>query len=476
MFKIFQNHLRLFWLTTAAAVALRLHFGLKVIHGLDGDNAVYTALARNLFQHHVYGMMHGAICVPTMIRMPGYPMFLASCFGLFGVDHYRPVLLIQALFDLAACFLIADIVRRIAGERASRWAFIAAAICPFTATYAGCLLTESLEIFFTALATDLAIVAFDAFSPGDARATRRSLLYWACCGAAIAAAILLRPDGGLLLGCIGLVMIWQMVRRREWKHYIAAGLVISAVALAPLAPWAARNYRIFHVVEPLVNPYAIDPGEFEPMGFNLWVYTWIIDYSSTEDLTFRISGDKFDMNAIPDRAFSDDAERQWVARLAAEYNKDYEMTRELDAQFRIIAERRIREHPLRIRLLYPAARMFSMWLRPRTEMLPLDTHWWEFEQDPHDSIIGMLLGALNALYLFAALAGAIRGRHNIRLLGLLIVYPVVRSAMLWHLNTVEDRYTLECFPMVIALAGCYIATIRFGRGKKESQPLADATS
>ncbi len=471
MLRIFQNHRKLFWIATAVGVAIRLHFGLKVITHLDGDNEVYTALARNLIQQHVYGMMHGAACVPTMIRMPGYPSFLAACYALFGLDYYRPILLIQAMFDLITCFLIADIARRLAGERAGRWAYVAAAFCPFAATYAGCLLTESLEIFFTALATNLAIISFDAYSPGDSSSARRSLGFWALCGFSLGLAILLRPDGGLLLGSIGLVMIWQMFRTRQWKHYVAAGLLITAVALVPLVPWAIRNYRVFHVVQPLVNPAALDPGEFEPFGFDLWVYTWIIDYSTTEDLTFRISGDKFDMNAIPDRAFSDDAERQEVARLAAEYNLDYEMTPELDAKFRVIAERHIREHPWRVKLVYPVARLLGMWFRPRTEMLPLDTHWWAFEDDPHDSTIAVLLGILNALYMFAALAGIVRCRRDIRFLGLLLIYPIVRSALLWQMATVEDRYTLECFPMVLVLAGAYLGQLRSGR-RKEEEPLA----
>jgi len=473
VFKIFQNHRRLFWLATAAGIAIRLHFGLKIIGRLDGDNAVYTALARNLVLHHVYGLMHELVCVPTMIRMPGYPSFLAACFAIFGVDYYRPILLIQAAVDLGTCFLIADIARRLVGERAARWAYIAAAVCPFIATYAGCLLSECLEIFFTSLAIDLAIVAFDAYSSGS---SGRSFRYWALCGASLAVTILLRPDGGLVLGSIGLVMVWQMFRTRQWKHHVAAGLVVTVVALSPLVPWAIRNYRIFHVVQPLVNPAALDPGEFEPFGFDAWVNTWIIDYSTTEDLTFRIDSDKFDMNAIPDRAFSDDAERQQVAWLAAEYNKNYEMTPTIDAKFGAIAARHVREHPLRVKLIYPAGRLLGMWFRPRTEMLPLDTHWWEFEDDPHDSTIAVLLAILNAIYMFTALAGLIKARRDLRFLGLLVVYPVVRSALLWHMSTVEDRYTLECFPMVIVLASAYLAQLRFGRRKAEAQPTSPAVN
>ena len=90
--------------------------------------------------------------MPTLSRLPGYPAFLAIIFWLFGDENYRAVLLVQVLFDLATCFLIADMARRFFGGRAAQAAFLLAAICPFLANYAAAALTETLEIFFTALA------------------------------------------------------------------------------------------------------------------------------------------------------------------------------------------------------------------------------------------------------------------------------------------------------------------------------------
>ena len=61
----------------------------------------------------------------------------------------------QVLFDLATCFLIADMARRLVFRDApAQAAFLLAALCPFLANYAAAALTETLEIFFTALALD----------------------------------------------------------------------------------------------------------------------------------------------------------------------------------------------------------------------------------------------------------------------------------------------------------------------------------
>src|SRR5882762_8202149 len=39
---------------------------------------------------------------PTLIRLPGYPLFLAACFRIFGVDNYRAVAWLQIILELAA--------------------------------------------------------------------------------------------------------------------------------------------------------------------------------------------------------------------------------------------------------------------------------------------------------------------------------------------------------------------------------------
>src|SRR6185369_5806873 len=112
---------------------------------------------KNWLTHGIYGVSDGAAINPTYIRLPGYPAFLAAVFSIFVMKHYRAVLLIQIFIDLASCFLIADIARRLFSDRAAKGAFLLAALCPFFANYAAAALTETLEIFFTALALNLAV-------------------------------------------------------------------------------------------------------------------------------------------------------------------------------------------------------------------------------------------------------------------------------------------------------------------------------
>ena len=77
------------------------------------------------------------------------------------MEHYRAVLVMQMFVDIGTCFVIADLARRLISLRAARVAFLLAALCPFLANYAANALTETLEVFFTALALDLAIAGLE---------------------------------------------------------------------------------------------------------------------------------------------------------------------------------------------------------------------------------------------------------------------------------------------------------------------------
>jgi hypothetical protein len=96
-------------------------------------------------------------------------------------------------------------------------------------------------------------------------------------------------------------------------------------------------------------------------------------------------------------------------------------------------------------------RIADMWLRPRTETLPSDTRWWEFDDDPEWLALAVTLGVVNLFYVGAAFAGLLRGRFAPHL-GLLLTFVILRSAFLGTLENPEPRYTLECYPLVIILA------------------------
>jgi 4-amino-4-deoxy-L-arabinose transferase-like glycosyltransferase len=456
---LLNRHRWWFFATTILAVLLRLFFLLK-LPVIAGDTLIYGDIAKCLINNHMFGIEKLAGWEPTLIRLPGYPFFLAFTFLIFGQDRYFGAMLFQLVFDVLTCFLVADIARRVLSERAARTAFMLAACCPFVINYVATPLTECLEIFFIAAAVDCAIVALDA----------RRLRWWALCGVACAGAILLRPDGGLILGCIGLPVVGRILaeptRRRE---LLTASLLLGAVSLAPLAPWTVRNWHVFHVFQPLVTAHASDPGEFVPLGWERWFKTWLIDYASVEDVGFQVSGGSLDVGDIPDRAYNSQGQRALVRSLVDQYNVKRLMTPQLDQQFAELAAENIRLHPIRYYLLLPTARMLDMWFRPRSEMLPLNTHFWEISDSTYSSCCDIALGLLNLAYVAAAIAGARLMRLRIRHLALLLTYPIVRSLFLATTGASEDRYTLECFPFVLILAAGFLTWYQERRAQRKQR-------
>jgi 4-amino-4-deoxy-L-arabinose transferase-like glycosyltransferase len=455
--ELLRQHFRFFLFATLAGLALRLFFIFR-FPALTGDSFVYGDIAKNWLQHGIYGLSGPDEISPTYIRLPGYPAFLAAVFAIFGMEHYRAVLVLQMFVDIGTCFLIADMARRLISPRAAKAAFLLAALCPFFANYAAAALTETLEVFFTALALDFAIAGLDSLETGRMRA-------WLGCGLAIGAAILLRPDGGLLLVTIGLYLFVLLVRALKTRagpalsgaegapapHVVRAALIVAVVSLAPLVPWTWRNLHTFHRFQPLAPRYANEEDEYVPMGFHRWVKTWIADYVSVEEIYWLVPGDKIDADKLPNRASDSDEQRERTEELLDDYNEELQVTPELDARFEALAAERIHAAPLRYYLWLPLVRIADMWLRPRTELLPSDSRWWEFDDEPKWSAVAVGLGIINIVYLAAALAGLVRGRF-ISHLGLLLTFVILRSVFLGTLENPEPRYTLEGYPVVIILA------------------------
>jgi 4-amino-4-deoxy-L-arabinose transferase-like glycosyltransferase len=449
--KLVRGSARFFLIATLAAFALRLFFYFKFPH-VAGDSLIYGDIAKNWLDQGVFGLTHSDGVHPTWIRLPGYPAFVAACFVLFGREHYHAVLLVQIVIDVATCFFIADLARRSVSDRAARWAFLLAALCPFTANYSVAPLAETLSIFFVSVALDAAVAGFRASDEG-----RAGWPGWTCCGVAIACGILLRPDGGILLVALGLYLLWRMWRSPQQSFQLfCAGILVLAISLAPLVPWTIRNWRDFHRFMPLVPQSASDPDEFVPDGLDKWTRTWAVDYVSTEEVYWEIPGDKVDINSLPSRAFDNPQQRTQTQAILNDYAHVLVINPALNARLHALADERVRAQPLRFYVWLPALRSVDMWLRPRTEMLPVSSRWWEYSDDIESFVVGAIWGGLNLLFVLAAVMGIVRGPHP-RYLGMMLLFVVLRSAFLGTLPNPEPRYTLECYPVVLLLGGAWIS-------------------
>jgi hypothetical protein len=472
----------------AAGLALRLWM-LRQFFLVNGDSLIYGGLAKNLLLHGRYALNGaGNELYPTLIRLPGYPLFLAGCFRAFGMENYAAVAWAQIALELAGCLLLADFARRIAPEAISRGAahgtLWLAALCPFTAIYAAEPMAEAPTLFMIALA--LWSVARFRARPGWGPALSFTF--------AATYAALLRPDGALVAVALAPALVLGLKRgekklaseakaltnqscpfkaaklpgapslrrscfcrkgeKPQAPRLIRMAVVCVLLALAPFAAWSWRNWQVFHVFQPLASRLATDPGEPVHSGWERWVKSWCLDFVSTYNIYWNVPGDRLQVSQLPGRAFDSAGQYAETAALAADYNAVEEITPALDARFGRLADERLAAHPLRTALGLPLGRMADMWLRPRVENLPINLDWWVYAHHRAETRFSWAYAGLNALYLLLAIAGLwLRPRFWRPML----VYLLLRSALLTTVEAPEARYTLECFPMLFALGGVALA-------------------
>ena len=466
----FRGTLAIVLLALALGLWLRLWF-LWHFPQVNGDGLIYGDIAKNWLLHGVYGRTDygaaGATIHPTLIRLPGYPLFLAACFRIFGVDHYGAVLYLQLVIDLGSALIIGWTARAIAGNRAGVWALVLAALCPFTANYVAAPLSETLSIFCIAVAC--AGLVWLQMRPG-----------WRPClllAASWSYATLLRPDGALLAVASLLAIVAfanrsfltfpPLGRARAWR----LGLCACLLSLLPFVVWTARNFRTFHIFEPLAPRYATDPGEFTAPGFQRWMKTWIVDFASTSDIYWNVDSAPLEVNLLPSRAFDSPAERQQTGDIFSAYNESTTLTPTIDARFDELAAERERAHPLRSYVELPLLRVLDMWLRPRTEMLNIELRWWQYDRHNAETEFAAGYAALNLVYIVLAVVGAWRLRRRATMLVAAIVsYCLLRSLLLATIEAPEARYTIEAFPMLCILAGAAFASL------KSSEPASELTA
>jgi hypothetical protein len=471
-----------FWLWAGAALLagllLRLWFVTHMAR-VAGDSLVYGEIAKTWLQHGVYGFAEagptpGSIVVrPTLCRLPGYPLFLAACFRLFGMDDFHAALNVQVAVDLVTCWLVSALAGRLFGRRARLWVLWLAALCPFTANYTSTALAETLVFATIAL-------AFYAFARWQDAGLGYNRWLWTVAGA-LTYSILLRPEQGLLAAAVLPAMLWRSLENRGHRRPLRSALPVLAAALGvalPLLLWTARNERIFHVFQPLSPRAANDPGEVVLHGFGHWYRSWAIDFAATDEFCWPMDGERIEFSNLPQSAFAaatpsaSQEMRRRTAVLLDDYNATLTLTPALDDRFAALGDELIHAHPVRYYIGLHIARVVDMTLRPRTELMPVEDEWWRWREHHAQTAFAAAYAALNLAYFVLAYAGFYVWRRN----GWLSYNPLdpgqrayrelayamaasllLRAVLLLFIDNSEPRYTLEFFPVFFVWIGALFA-------------------
>jgi len=264
-----------------------------------------------------------------------------------------------------------------------------------------------------------------------------------------------RPEAPLVLAAAGLALCLRWRRRANWPKLILAVCWMCVGLLFALLPWAARNARTLGRIEFLGPRYAQSYGDFIPRGFFAWTQTWMTRFGDAYMVNWKLGKEPLRVDALPASAFDSDAERARVAALLEEYDANLRITPALDHQFAILARERAVRHPWRTYVSMPAGRILAMWFTPRVELLPFSGELWppgeKWRENRADFGVTLGFGILGIVYAGLALCGLWRWRGGTAAT-FLILFVAIRTVALTQLQTVEPRYVVECFPVVLAFS------------------------
>src|SRR5689334_22242625 len=312
------------------ALGFRLFIALRLPNDEPDDGRVYAQIAVNVLEQHVYSHESQAPYNPSLIRVPGYPLFLAGVYKIFGHGNNTAVRVVQAVIDTATCVLLALVAFQWVGdpERKHRGAIIAfalAAVCPFTSIYVATVLSEVPTNF---LAAAMVLAVTSAFKAIDAGERRKAIVWWSVSGLLAGLAVLFRPDSGLFAAAVGLTLVLSLLLTRRLselksrvKAFLVSAVLFSVAFCIVLMPWTIRNYRVYHLFQPLSPAHGEMPGEFVPRGYLLWLRTWLDDERYIAPVLWTVDARRIQITDFPSRAFDSPEERDRVAALLDKYNK-----------------------------------------------------------------------------------------------------------------------------------------------------------
>lgn len=271
------------WVLFAAGCVVRLiYVSARGFGNFEaGDTPMYDTISANLVNGAGFALASGA----TAFRVPGYPLFLAGVYWLFGSQNHIPVQILQIILGATVPLVLVAIGLELGDRRVAWFAGWVGVFHINLVFWVGYVLKEGLFI-------PLLMVAFYFVL----RLRRDvSLTSLALGGLAMGAVAMTRPTSLPFLATVPLWLLWSWRRKRRadlWRV-----LVLLLFSIVVIIPWAARNYVVFKRIVPFSTGGVIA----------LWYGTqWDeIDRSKgpIDDPTAGLGLDEFEARATYMRAF-----------------------------------------------------------------------------------------------------------------------------------------------------------------------------
>jgi 4-amino-4-deoxy-L-arabinose transferase-like glycosyltransferase len=407
-------------LTLAMCIQVGMVLLLAEPNGGGGpDSFEYSRHAQSMLRHGVYSLDGRT---PDRMRQPGYPLFLAVVYALFGPSN-TPVYYVQAVLNTVNVFLVWKLARILGlSSGVAAGAALLLAVYPPFARLSGLILNETLSILL--LLSFAVVFVRTAAEPLAGRAI--------ALGSLLGVHTLCRPITALFPVWLT-VLMWFVLRRARPALRIGA-LATVGFALA-LVPWTARN--------------AIVLGR--------------ATFLSTEGGASLYVGVRPDAEQIWDRGLESFLESGEVRAIIGDA---YYISEEADDRFRAAAFSRLLQDPASSLLHGMIQVVKALTYMPGVRTVTREHPW----------LWGPLVAVPSAL-LALAIYGALTTRCRL-MTALVLGIPVYYTAVLAPLFAVP-RHMLPLFPFIAigAAAGTASILARLASGAlAPARGLADARS
>lgn len=401
---------RLAFIIAAIAIVVRILYSVAYPQlPLINDSAAYATLGMNVATGYGYTLDASA---PDTYWPPGYPLFIAMLFRIFG-EELLVARITQAILGGALVLMTYLLAEKLFGRNTATVASSITALYPGLVLYSGMILTETLYATLF-----LAVVVLLL------RKTWNGLCMVAI-GALVGLGTLVRKEFMVfplfLLGMIAMMRLLERPHAQTLRMRISVlpklALFLLGMAIV-LTPWVVRNYAVADAFI-LVSAHS---------GDALWLSTYPEDWQEWQPLPPELQKQLEGLTPI-----------------------------EHDAVFRREALKNLRAHPLAY-LQMSGKRFIRFWIGSHTGTLSGFTE--SFQQAlvaGHRSIFAgkALLLLLNTAIIVLGGVGAVWVLRNTSMpivQKAILLSPIAFKMMLHTLTFSTSRYQIPIMPFVIILA------------------------
>jgi len=243
------------------AVSLRLIFFLieapwniyilenKIIK-MGTDQRGYHQLAINLMEHHEFTFKAGL--PPIALRTPGYPLFIAIIYKIFGL-HPWIVIVVQILLDSLTALIIFFSIRNLLNDKIGFIGALIYAVDPHLILHSNSYYSETLFLFFLALFLFHIILFYNSSNHKI-----KEIIY---SGVFLGLATLVKPASAYLPLILSIFLLLSL-RKKFWERLRYSILILLAYLLI-ISPWLIRNQITYGSL------FLSNSGEYNLLAINI---------------------------------------------------------------------------------------------------------------------------------------------------------------------------------------------------------------